>query len=287
MRALIVAFQDVFNASRLVQRLLIEDDAHLWAWLPGDVSAERDLSPSQARALTAQHCGALWHRDTVSSWQPGLVECSPATLRAIDTLNKAKWRFKQSVLSLRQEGSGQRLETLLRSVTTNRRRDENVRQALEESGMIGLDLRLCYRNFQCLDADVRAVSWTWIRSTSSIRRTSHAEAVALAEKGLDGHAREMVLELLASVSSTEMFAVRRPVAKHLRANVWVGTNKPAGLVAHSPLFYPAGSARPEKVWDYAPTERPRLRRSDRRIEDDAFIHALNLYRYRNETRRAD
>lgn len=284
MQALSRSFQELFDRSRQAQRLIVEGDSDLWAWTPGTSSSEEDLSPGMARALTALHCGALWHRDSVASWQAGLIESSPATLEAIDALNKAKLQFKQCVLDLRAQGSGQRLETLLRSVTTDRRRDESVRSALEASGMIGLDLRLCYRNFQCLSPDVRAVSWTWIRKTSSIRKVSHAEAVALAEKGLQGSAREMALDLLATVPSTEMFAVRRPVATHLRANVWVGTNKPAGIVAHSPLFYPAGSPRPDKVWDYSPTERPRLRRSDRRIEDGPFIYALNLYRYRRESK---
>jgi hypothetical protein len=276
---LVSAFREMYAATNTVHRHITEVDAGLWAWIPGGQSALDDLAPAVARAVVATHCGALWHRDKVAAWQPGLVESSPATISALRELNRAKLHFKASVLSLRKEAGGQRLETLLRSLTTDRRRDAAVRKMLEETGMIGLDLRLCYRNFQCLDGGARAVSWTWIRKTTSVRKISHSDAVALAEKALEGDALLVALNRLASVPSSEMFAVRRPVATHLRANVWIGPGKPIGVVAHSPLFFPAGHGAPEKVWDYAPSVRPRLRRSDRLIDDEAFIHALSLHRY--------
>src|SRR5690606_8878776 len=94
----------------------------------------------------------------------------------------AKSVFKSTVLALRASSSGQRLDTLIRNAVPGR--DEDVAKALEGAGMARVNLRYCYRTFQLLPPETRAVSWVWIYRTSAIRQITVQDAVGLVARKL-------------------------------------------------------------------------------------------------------
>jgi hypothetical protein len=277
---LVRCFNHLRSSSAALADAIVNVDAELPAWMPGFESGG-DVSGAAARELVARHVQSLWQEDDVQPWQGGLLAASDLARAALRELNAAKDEFKDCVLEMRAIAAGQRLATLLRSLNKTKQRDDDVGLALREAGMAGLNLRYCYRHFRCLPEGVHTVSWVWIYSTASIKQVTVADAIELVERALpEGGLRGVSLRKLATMPPDTILAIRKPVSKHLRANIWVGDDVPYPVGAHSPLFYPdQGGELPRFRWDYEPSQRPRLRRRDRKIREEPLINALSLYEY--------
>jgi len=264
------------------------------AWVEGldDHAILHTSDLHQTRQAVSQHLRKLWYQPSDTLRYPGLIACSTNTLALLQAVNHRKAQFEQLMIRLRKDinAPGAKLNQLLSAALGDAH--EDIHQVIEDVGMKGIHLNLCYRKFQQLPTTIDSVSWTWSLRSRSIKTLSVQQALTLARKKHTGtevlHSMEAQLRLL---DPEETLALVKPVQPVLKANLVFrdseGRTVRKLITAHSPLFYEdTGQGLPRKKWPGYPDEDnipPRLPRAQRFLAPSPYIKALNLYRYLNHS----
>ena len=284
------SFKKLQSARSVLCAAICSADADLPAWTES-IDARRPLGTSElseARQSFSRHIGQLWYQVDEPLRYPGLLACSPNTITLLQALNHQKARFERLMVRLRKDinAPGAKLAQLLGAA--DGKRDEDVNKLLEDAGMKGINLSLCYRRFQQLPNTIESVSWTWSLHSRAIKTISVQDALELAGKKFSG--KEIIDSMVAKLQLLDPsapLAIVKSVQPALKANIVfkdiAGRTVRKQITAHSPLFYlDNGKGLPRKKWpglpdDYHPPAR--LSRGTRFLEDTPYIKALNLYRY--------
>jgi len=268
----------------------VRDDQCLPVWLP---LSDHELQTGMEMRIKVAHLySALWYedgqdgRDTINC--PGLVGVSSGTIQTIQSTNGAKDAFKNAVLALKSV-----TKTEANSVMAElNRRNEEVAKTMRRMGAARLNLKQAYRRIPLLEERPLKVGFTWSKQGRTIQRTTVAQVRGLLERRMITPQLQAEMERLGSIPSSEVLARVRTVCPHLRANVvFINDNnnlKRRLIQAPIPI---AVSLRPgEQLPDFVPVDLEpaggrRLQRSDMRLEDEAFLPSLRVFRYRKSCRR--
>ncbi len=276
----------------LLQQLsiAIQEDQCLPVWAP---LSDYELQTGMEMRIKVTHLySALWYedgqdgRDTINC--PGLVGVGSGTIQAIQSTNGVKDAFKNAVLALKSV-----TKTEANSVMAElNRRNEEVAKTMRRMGAARLNLKQAYRRIPLLEERPLKVGFTWSKQGRTIQRTTVAQVRGLLERRMITPQLQAEMERLGSIPSSEVLARVRTVCPHLRANVvFINDNnnlKRRLIQAPIPI---AVSLRPgEQLPDFVPVDLEpaggrRLQRSDMRLEDEAFLPSLRVFRYRKSCRR--
>ncbi len=282
------------NFHRLIESLRLFSsgllaDRNLPAWVSlTDEESEQQLS---MRDKAARLYLSLWYEDGQDGREtitcPGLIGASADTLQAARDCNQTKDAFKATVLGLKTLGKS-RAEALLAELNTSR--DAEVARAMRCMGTARLNLKQAYRHIPMLDRKPLKVGFTWSKQGRTIERISIARARQLLERRAESVQRRIELDKLSRLSASEPLARIRPVCPHLRANiVYDESIEPQRRLVQTPLPLlvplPVGDDLPAFVpVPPEPVGQERLRRSDVRLEDEAFLPSLRIHRYHERYR---
>lgn len=265
--------------------IAVRHDNSLPSWVSLNDIELREHRDMRLKAIELYR--ALWYDDAQDGRAtltcPGLVGASALTVSAAQTLNEAKDRFKSAVLALK---SLQRTE-IIDAMRDLHRRQPDVALAMRRMGAARLNLKQAYRHVPLLDHRPLKVGFTWSKQGRVIQRTSVAEAQRLLEQRVETALIQEELQRLATIPANEILARVRSVCPHLRANIV--SNDPEGLGVRRrlmqtplPILIPLQPAEP--LPEFVPIApelltNPRLRRTDVRIEDEAFLPSIRAHRY--------
>ena len=285
------SFRKLQSARSVLCAAICSADADLPAW---DESIHARLPPGsaselhEARQSMSHHISRLWYQVDGPLRYPGLLACSPNTITLLQALNHQKAQFERLMVRLRKDvkAPGAKLAQLLGAA--DGKRDEDINRLLEDVGMKGINLTLCYRRFQQLPDTIESVSWTWSLHSRAIKTVSVQDALDLADKKFSGtEILDSMVARLQLLDSSASLAIVKSVQPALKANIVfkdiAGRTVRKQITAHSPLFYlDNGKGLPRKKWPGLPDDYrlpARLSRGTRFLEDTPYIKVLNLYRY--------
>lgn len=269
--------------------IAIQEDRYLPVWAPlSDYELQTGI---EMRTKVAHLYSALWYedgqdgRDTINC--PGLIGAGSNTVQCIHAANNAKDAFKNAVLALKSVTKAE-----ANSVMADlNRRNEEVAATMRRMGAARLNLKQAYRRIPVLEERPLKVGFTWSKQGRTIQRTTVAEVRGLLESRMITPQLQVEMERLGSIPSSEILARVRTVCPHLRANiVFMNDNnelKRRLIQAPIPIavHLRAGEPLPDFVpVDSEPTAVRRLQRSDMRLEDEAFLPSLRVFRYREASR---
>jgi hypothetical protein len=272
-------FDDVLTALTQVTARFAEGSAS--AWTLDGTSADADWLNT---ALFD-----MWHQQGQDGRETrnyvGLIAADDELMQAVLKANAAKSAFSECLQAIKQQAPALLSESRSRLPG----RHPQVEAVLERNGLARLHLKQCWRHLPVAEAPVSRVRFAWYSSGRSIKRLSVQEA----EKkllALDSEAAHVRIQLrkLAGIPSAEPLAQVQPQAPLMRANLFFrepledGRKRRAMNVA-LPLFIPSADGRlPDHNLPAAtpPENRTRARRRDERLEHDAFLPSLRVFRYR-------
>lgn len=145
------------------------------------------------------------------------------------------------------------------------------------------------RHYQVLDMKPDSISYTWSKSITT-QKMDVAAAIQCVSR-LIGKSRDKDRQLalyqdkdkLMKLSPDEIVArVYRPTPQP-KCNIILNGKREGVKTAHLPIFYPAHKEDSLPIvipLATAPDERPRLKRSDARLEDMPYAPSVRVYRYR-------
>ncbi len=262
----------------------VRDDAPRGCWLAGAGEAPR--------AQAAEALADIWYRHEgdgrVTTSCLGLLGCSTETLALAVQANAAKDGFKAAALKLRGRPSTRRERLLAEVLETWHAREPGLARAMSAGGFGRVHLTQAYRHLPVLESAPARVGFSWTSRARAIVRLSVADAQRLVEALPDHHTAKAVYHArLAALPADEMLARVRYLTPNVVANLVFpspdGEMRKAMRV-HLPLLFPleSGAALPEHG---EPADAPhprgrRLLRADRRIETEAYLPGLQVYRYR-------
>jgi hypothetical protein len=231
----------------------------------------------------------MWHQQDQDGRETrnyiAVVACNEELLEAIAKVNQAKVLFNELLQHIKK--------TLPESFTEAKRRlprrHPQVDEALRRNGLARLHLKQSWRQLPIAQAPVSRVRFAWYSSGRSIKRLSVQEAMnKLLQLDTEAHHIRIQLRKLADIPSSEMLAQVQTQAPLMRANLFFTEPLPDGhtrraLNAAMPIFVPDNHERLPHInlpARHPPTTRTRARRRDEKLEQDAFLPSLRVYRYR-------
>lgn len=215
----------------------------------------------------------------------GLVAASESVMEAVAAANTAKAEFAALTAKIRDQVPA--LIPEAKAVLPFRH--PALHDHLRGEGLARVHLKQCWRAIPASEAPLARVRLAWYSSGRSIKKLTVAEAEQKL-LALDSDAPHIRIQLrkLAGLPSGEPLAQVQRQAPLMRANLFYreplddGRTRRAMNVA-LPLFIPAPDGRlPDHNLPplQPPEARTRARRRDERLEDEAFLPSLRVYRYR-------
>lgn len=215
----------------------------------------------------------------------GLVAAGESVMEAVAAANTAKAEFAALTARIRDQVPA--LIPEAKAVLPFRH--PALHDHLRGEGLARVHLKQCWRAIPASEAPLARVRLAWYSSGRSIKKLTvrEAEQKLLA---LDSDAPHIRIQLrkLAGLPSGEPLAQVQRQAPLMRANLFYrepledGRTRRAMNVA-LPLFVPSPDGRlPDHNLPplQPPVARTRARRRDERLEDEAFLPSLRVYRYR-------
>lgn len=212
---------------------------------------------------------------------PGLIAVSNATMEAAHEVNRAKARFKESVLAI----------------------PSRSRRSLARV-LPGLVYLQAYRSLVILNETPREVAFIWSVNKSGIKRRTAQEIIDQLEKEREItpstdvdmlNAIEYDLERVGKIAPTEVLAIRRPLQPHILCNVkpWNESRFLYQKDGYLPILVPAedehAPLRIGTLDDHDPSSasagHQRKERSDVKFEREPISERLYLYRYQEAYRK--
>ncbi|SDL63615.1 DNA replication terminus site binding protein [Modicisalibacter muralis] len=219
----------------------------------------------------------------------GLIAADQKLLDEVARVNAAKAAFADVLAQIRQQAA--KLIPEIKAVLPFRH--PVLHDHLRGQGLARLHLKQCWRHLPVADAPLSRVRLAWYSSGRSIKRLSvrEAEQKLLA---LDNEAPHVRLQLkrLAGIPDGEPLAQVQRQAPLMRANLFFEQALADGRQRRAmnlplPLFIPTLDGKlpsHNQPTPEPPKGRKRARRSDERLEDEAFLPSLRVYRYRDPRR---
>ncbi|MCL7929050.1 DNA replication terminus site-binding protein [Halomonas llamarensis] len=231
----------------------------------------------------------MWHEEGQDGRETrnyiGLIAADEALIDAVMAANQAKNDVSECLKAIKAHAP-----TAMSSAKAQLpMRHPDVERVLEKTGLARLHLKQCWRHLPVAQAPVSRVRFAWYSSGRSIKRVTVQEA----EKkllALDTDAAHVRIQLrkLASIPSGEILAQVQTQAPLMRANLFFtepledGHTRRALNVA-MPIFVPSHDGRlpHSNMPPLTPPEtRTRAKRRDEKLESEAFLPSLRVYRYR-------
>ncbi|WP_282040908.1 DNA replication terminus site-binding protein [Halomonas alimentaria] len=285
---LLAELEAVFDA--LIERTA--EVAEAYARSPGACWIFGEPEPVEHSRAEEWLRGALqdvWYQDgqdgRATRAHIGLVAASESVMEAVAAANTAKAEFAALTAKIRDQVPA--LIPEAKAVLPFRH--PALHDHLRGEGLARVHLKQCWRAIPASEAPLARVRLAWYSSGRSIKKLTVAEAEQKL-LALDSDAPHIRIQLrkLAGLPSGEPLAQVQRQAPLMRANLFYreplddGRTRRAMNVA-LPLFIPAPDGRlpDHKLPPLQPPEaRTRARRRDERLEDEAFLPSLRVYRYR-------
>jgi len=257
---------------------------HNKIWLPlSDDDMATGLTPIKKAQNIYQD---FWYengqdgRETRSCF--GLIAASEEQLATAKTINQQKDQLKTLFGQLQKHDKSQWLE-----LKGQLGKQHSLRDNLKLSGLNRLHLKQTWRHIPITQRTPCRVGFNWYSSGRSIQKISVQQAFdALNQLDTSSKHIQTQLAMLGKLPSNTPLAKVQNLAPTMRANLFYKDDalplRQAFNISLPILFntdakgvFPQHN-EPELV---APAERKRAVRSDRKIEDDAFLPSLRVHRY--------
>ncbi len=229
----------------------------------------------------------VWYRDgqdgRVTQRHIGVAKVAPETLRGVARANALRHQFHQLLLAERKSNPALWPETSRRLA----HRAAHVQEQLTDSGLVRLHIKQFSRQVPILYDEPARISFTWYQSGRSIKRLTRDDVLQRLERlGVDQPHIATQYRRVAQLPVAEELAQVQQQAPLIRANVRFQDGSRKAFNAALPVFFPVSDEAdyrfPEVVQppEEAPAGRRRARRNDQKLEDDAFVPSLRVFRYR-------
>lgn len=231
----------------------------------------------------------MWHQQDQDGRETrnyiAIVAANEELLEAINNVNQAKVKLSERLQHIKQALP----ESFSDAKSRLPQRHPQVDEALRRNGLARLHLKQSWRQLPIAQAPVSRVRFAWYSSGRSIKRMSVQEAEKrLLQLDTDAPHIRIQLRKLADIPSSEMLAQVQTQAPLMRANLFFTEPLADGhtrraLNAAMPIFVPDNGQRLPHIKApllHPPTTRTRARRRDEKLEQDAFLPSLRIYRYR-------
>jgi len=276
------SFELLVNSLANLTELL--DEASLPCWMLG---SETEATSRSALAYALQD---LWYLDgqdgRVTRSYPGLVVCNEAIWQQLGSVNYCKVTFSRALDAIRKESPTMLPEARLGLAA----RHAKLNAHLSAEGLARLHLKQTWRQIPGCPTPLKQVRLSWYSSGRSIRRISYKEAVyRLEQMATEAPHIKLQLQKLAGITESTPLAQVQDQAPLMRANLFFD-NQLANLPARQalnlamPLFVLTedGQLPPFNVPSLTPPEkRTRAKRSDARLEDEAFLPSIRVFKYKS------
>ncbi|TDX30369.1 DNA replication terminus site binding protein [Modicisalibacter xianhensis] len=258
-----------------------------------------DEASSAAWALDTPRPDAAWlRRALLDFWYEdgqdgratrsyvGLIAADDTLMNAVVHANAAKDHFADVLAQIREQAAD--LIPEIKAVLPFRH--PALHDHLRGQGLARLHLKQCWRHLPVADAPLARVRLAWYTSGRSIKRLSVREAERkLLDLNSDAPHIRIQLRRLAGIPDGEPLAQVQRQAPVMRANLFFQEPLADGRTRRAmnlplPLFIPTADGRlPDhnQPLPSPPAGRTRAKRSDEKLEEEAFLPSLRLYRYRS------
>lgn len=245
--------------------------------------------PSPDRYWLREALLDMWHQQDQDGRETrnyiAIVAANEDLLEAINNVNQAKVGLSEQLQHIKLALP----ESFSDAKSRLPKRHPQVDEALRRNGLARLHLKQSWRQLPIAQAPVSRVRFAWYSSGRSIKRISVQEAEKrLLQLDTDAPHIRIQLRKLAAIPSSEILAQVQNQAPLMRANLFfteplVDGHTRRALNAAMPIFVPETSQRLPHINApplQPPTTRTRARRRDEKLEQDAFLPSLRIYRYR-------
>jgi hypothetical protein len=216
----------------------------------------------------------------------GIICCSENSVEQVIKLNDAKDLFKNAVSALKEKDGAygkSRIDKLIDKVLkTEGRRNEELSLALQRVQIGRLDLLKCYSQIRILPKEILSVRWTWAKKHRAIISLSVKDGLKMADNLENPKAKEIALNILSRMNIDDKLAFKKTLKNQLKANIkWLEDDSmkrdqlPISgiLVSRNPML-PQDFKLPNMK-----SQETRVKRSDKKIDDEILVKALNLHKY--------
>jgi len=282
---LIESFDHIVQGTQSLCLSLQQERNALWLPLTADETAS-GLTPLQKALNFYQD---FWYqngqdgRETRSCF--GLISANEQQIQHAFEINEYKETFKQQVKILQSHNKQSWNE--FRGVLAKRHHD--LRNSLHLSGLTRLHLKQTWRSIPVINRTPSRIGFNWYNSGRSIQKITVEQAQqALLNLDQSGDHIQTQLNILSHLPSHTPLAKVQNLAPTMRANIFFEDNSFPSRQAMNislPILFKADKENklpPHNEPELnAPLTRKRAVRSDRRIEDEAFLPSIRVHRYIN------
>lgn len=231
----------------------------------------------------------MWHQQHQDGRETrnyiAVIAADEPLIEAFQEVNAAKSAISTLLQRIKQSEPG----GLSNAKQRLPQRHPDVEKVLRTGGMARLHLKQCWRQLPIVEAPVARVRLAWYSSGRSIKRITVQEAEQkLLQLDSDAPHVRIQLRKLAGIPSSEPLVQVQNQAPLMRANLFFteplmdGQTRRALNIA-MPLVVPAHEGRLPHIKVppmEPPAQRTRAKRRDEKLESDAFLPSLRVYRYR-------
>lgn len=209
----------------------------------------------------------------------GIIAIDDEQLALVTQINDLKLNFKKAIDALKRNQ---------RQAWTDVRKDLGqrhplLREQLHYSGLTRLHLKQTWRTLPVIDRTITRIGFNWYQSGRSIQKITVQQAYDALSK-MDTSSRHIQTQMsqLGRLASTTPLAKVQTLAPVMRANIFYeeapsrqAMNVSLPLLIHGNQGLPAHNIPDMEP----PAERQRARRSDFKIEEEAFLPSIRVHRY--------
>lgn len=275
------SFQQLIDQLQKLQQAVEKEAAPCWMLGADSLAASREL-------LTASLLD-LWYLDgqdgRVTRSYPGVIACSQKVWQLLGETNQAKVGFSYALDQIRKEMPDELPEARKRLAE----RHKALHAHLSEQGLARLHLKQTWRQIPGCEQPLEQLRFSWYSSGRSIRRISIQEAeYRLLQMDTDADHIQIQLKKLAGLTPGEPLAQVQNQAPLMRANLFFANSRPGqpsrkAINIALPLFVLGEGTLKLPPFNQPPAQPPearsRAKRSDNRLEEEAFLPSIRVYRY--------
>lgn len=231
----------------------------------------------------------MWHQQGQDGRETrnyiALIAADDELLEMFTAVNRAKAQISELLQHIKQAQPA----TLSQAKRRLPQRHPDVDNVLRQSGLARLHLKQCWRHLPIAPAPVSRVRFAWYSSGRSIKKITVQEAEQkLLQLDTDAAHVRIQLRKLAGIPSSEPLAQVQSQAPLMRANLFFTEPLEDGHIRRAmnaalPLIVPSQRQQLPHIKMpplEPPAQRTRAKRRDEKLEHEAFLPSLRIYRYR-------